>query len=138
MIRSTNDQLRDIREQSESGFACVHIDTCLPCYLQDHHNRDGELLLGVPVDGDTTGQEVKEALLDEFQQIAWDMRGESPGYDHDKAQAAIIEWFADVHPAKMPRPFDPSLDVLDSDEAESCESVYAYFLITWDVPDESD
>lgn len=29
-------------------ITCHYIDTCYPDYLQDHHNRDDELLLCIP------------------------------------------------------------------------------------------
>ena len=43
-----------------------HIDTCLACYLTDHHNRDGELLIGVQADGAMTNAEVLESVSEEF------------------------------------------------------------------------
>lgn len=139
-IRSTDQQLRDIRDETDSGFACVHVDTCLPDYLNDHHNRDGELLLGVPIDGSTTVGEVKQGLISEFADIAYQMAGEKPGYDHLKARQSITDLFADVHPMTLDRtPFDDSLDILDGEEREDSESwCYAYFVITWNVPEDDD
>lgn len=39
-----------------------HIDTCLPDYLQDHHNRDGECLIGIEPCGQTAEQAAGEAM----------------------------------------------------------------------------
>jgi hypothetical protein len=53
-LKSTDEQLADIRADTDSGYALVHVDTCLGCFLQDHHNRDGEFLIGVTVDDNST------------------------------------------------------------------------------------
>lgn len=139
MLRSTQCQLRDFREATDSGFACVHVDTCLPDYLNDHHNRDGELLLGVAVNGLTTVGDVKNELLSEFASIGWDLAGDKPGFDYDKAKAAILASFVDVHPMTLDRGlFDESLDAPNEEEDDFTDSCYAYFVITWEVPDEDD
>ena len=97
------------------------IDVCLSCYLQDHHNRDGELLLSVPVDGTTTNAAVREELLSELQTCDC---GES--FDWDAARQAIAECFAGAEPDKL---FDASLEVNEEDCDESC---YAHFLLSYE------
>ena len=47
-----------------------HVDTCLPDYLQDHHHREGELLLGICLAGQSEAEAV-EALCDEFNGADW-------------------------------------------------------------------
>lgn len=42
-----------------------HVDTCLPCYVLDHCNREGECLVGVPIDGSTTYAQARESLIEE-------------------------------------------------------------------------
>jgi hypothetical protein len=131
------DQLAAIRADTESGFACVHIDTCLSCFLNDHHQRDGELLLGAIVFGDTTIGDVKNELLSEFDSVGWDLASDRAGYDHDKARKAILDLFRDVHPMELDRTaFDSSLDLRDEEDDESGDYCQAWFLITWDVPEE--
>jgi hypothetical protein len=139
-LPSVEDQLQARRDETESGFACVHIDTCLSSFLNDHHHRDGELLLGAIVFGDTTIGAVKNELLSEFNSIAYDLAGEKPGYDHDKARQAILDLFADVHPMDLDRSyFDSSLDIrAEDDEDDWDEYVQAWFLITWNLPDAED
>lgn len=53
-----------------SGFTLSirHIDTCTSQYLNDHHQRDGEVLLGVAVDGATTARTVLLSLPDAWQE----------------------------------------------------------------------
>lgn len=46
-------------------FTVGHIDDCFPEYLGDHHNRDGEYLIGVSIDGTTLVHQVYDAVLGE-------------------------------------------------------------------------
>jgi len=105
-----------------------HIDTCLPDYLQDHHNRDGELLLGVAIDNKTTFTDVKSALLYEFKDV-----GADAAPDEADFLAALAEFFAPYSDV-MSAEFDDSIE--DSDEDNSCESCYAWFLLSWDTETE--
>lgn len=43
--------------EKSTNVSAQHVDTCLSSYLQDHHNRDAELLLGI----EPCGQTVDEA-----------------------------------------------------------------------------
>lgn len=104
----------------------THIDTCLGCYLQDHHNRPGELLLGVPVDGSTTYQEVLDALMDE---LTW--RDADPSFDYGLAKVLAIREFETV--SDMSKPFDSSLEVSTEEDDGMQEDCQAWFLITWDA-----
>lgn len=102
----------------------THIDTCLSCYLQDHHNHDGELLLGVLVDSAITFGEVLAELKSELQQT-----NQGDGFDYDAAAAAIAAEFADVD---LTEAFDASLESPDefSDDGDYPQ---AWFLLTWEV-----
>jgi hypothetical protein len=132
-LPSIQEQLANAREAVDSGIVCAHIDTCHAGYLNDHHNRDNELLLGVFVDGHSTIADVKEALLEEFRAIAFEIGENKPGYDHDKALAAIHTAFSDINPVELHRTaFDDSLDVTDEEDAEYCQ---AWFVLSWDEPD---
>src|SRR5690606_13030504 len=108
ILPSLDEQLRSAREASGQSFMWAHIDTCLSSYLQDHHNRDGELLLGVHVDGTTTIGDLLDNLDGEFRALAWDMGEFRKGYDHDKAKTALDKLAAD-NADRLDRLFDPAL-----------------------------
>lgn len=161
LLPSLNQQLRSEREASDSKFVVSHIDTCLSSYLNDHHNRDGELLLGVFVDGASTVGQVLDALRDEYRQIGYEIGSNRLGFDYDAGLAAI-EALIDENARVAHKPFDLSLDgppseedekFFDEDdnfdeeafeaavaeyerELEMSESCQAWFLIHWDVPEE--
>lgn len=128
-LPSVEEQLTAARDATDSGFAFVHIDTCLGSFLSDHHNRDGELLIGVPVDGNTYLGAVFNDVLMELREIAPD-DGDRAGFNYRKALAAI-EAERDAH-QDLSFLFDSSLDILDDDEFNDGEYVQAWFLITWD------
>lgn len=105
-----------------------HIDTCLSCYLQDHHNRPGELLLGATVDGTTDAKEVLDELLQELN--ARDIDSES--FDYDSAKGALKSLFAERFGTDLSDLFDPSLETPTDEELEMSEPCQAWFLLTWD------
>lgn len=132
---SLDQQLRSAREASGQKFLWAHIDTCLSCFLHDHHHRDGELLLGVYVDGSSTVGDVLDGLKDEFRQIAWDLGESRLGYDHLEARKAL-DVLIDENADRREQLFDSSLEVLDEDfDGETCQ---AWFLLTWDLPDDEE
>lgn len=106
---------------------CSLIDVCLSCYLTDHHNREGELLLSVPVDRTTRNGEVRRALIDELGAADY---GLPDGFDYDEAERAINACFAAADGRKT---FDSSLDRRGDDDDESC---MAHFLITYGDDDD--
>lgn len=118
------------------AYAVQHIDTCFPDHLTDHHNRDGALLLGVFVHGETTFGEVKAALLSEFDDATSSIDPESlPGFDDEAARKVILDYFAPLHPMELDRShFDGDLAVLDGEDwdnmGETCPQ--AWFLLTWE------
>lgn len=114
------------------SLSISHIDTCLPCYLQDHHNREGEVLLQASVDGSTNYRQVHAALFDQWHNEA---EVEIPeGYEVEQASAeidaafarALQEEFSTV--TKWDAVFDPSLEMGNPDDGDS---VHAYFLVTY-------
>lgn len=107
-----------------------HIDTCLACYLTDHHNRDGEVLIGVQVDGAMTNAEVLESVIEEFGRTDWPDDAEN--VTDDDVEAAVKAVFQN---AKPNAPFDSSLEVNESDEDWS-EPVQAWFLLTYSSDDD--
>ncbi len=136
-IISTQDQLAAQRDAAESGVALVHVDTCLSSYVQDHHNRDGECLFGVYVDGGTDAAEVLSGLLAELRATG----DRIPDYvTDDDAKGAIKAWFAEAFgtsPEALAKPFDSRLEMPSEDELENGldESCQAWFVLTWQVLD---
>lgn len=140
-LKSTQEQIADYRDASDLGVAVVHIDTCLGSFLHDHHNRDGECLFGVFVDGDSTNADVLNGLLDEMRATG-DRVPDSVSWDVIKGAAKAL--FVDLDPAAR---FDSSLETppqpedFESDKefyaADSewgdAEPVQAWFVLTWDV-----
>lgn len=113
-------------------FTCSHIDTCLGSFLTDHHNRDGELLLGVTVNGESTIGAVFHDLFMELNEVALD-NGDQGGFNYDEAGKAIRALRDENHPMELDRSyFDSSLDIPDDDEFNMEEQVQAWFLIQWE------
>lgn len=123
------------------NLSISHIDTCLPCFLTDHHNRDGECLFGVYVDGSTSRLDLMNELIDEVRQTG-DRLPES--ISDDAVKACIKSLFAEAYGTTeeaFALPFDPSLDIVNHEnladaDAGGDEVPQAWFLLTWDVPDE--
>jgi hypothetical protein len=135
-LPSVQEQLQTRRDESETKFAVTHIDTCLPCYLNDHHNRDGELLLGVFVDGNATVGAVLDDLLDEYRQIGYEMGENRMGFDYCAGLKAIEAEIAE-NSDNRGKLFDSSLEYHSEDEF-SGDYVQAWFLIHWDIAAEGD
>lgn len=121
-------------EQEIMSFAASvrHIDTCLSCYVTDHCNGDAELLIGVPVNGDTTYAEVREGLEREIS--ALDLSGRLDDADlaplYAAIRAAVLDEFSTVRDTAAP--FDASLEVASPDDDESAgELCYAWFRVSW-------
>ena len=116
-----------------------HIDTCLSCYLTDHHNRPGEVLIGVPVTAATTYAEALEQLVSE-----WDNGGLNEDVDIDVAEAIDVAFgiellaFTDMlrQAGRLHKPFAPPLE--PDDGSDDGEGPQAWFLIKYagDDPDE--
>lgn len=122
-------------------MTCTHIDTCLSSFLHDHHNREGELLLGVFVDGRFTYGDVKAGLLSELYAAGASIDPVAmPGFDHEAAYAAALALFADLHPMELDRSlFDESLDIIEEmEEGDAEEMAQAWFLFRWDYPTPTD
>lgn len=113
------------------SVAIQHIDTCFPEYLTDHHNRDGELLVGVPVDATTTNGEVAQGILDEINGADY---GLPDWLTDDMIQKAVD----DELPASVSDDaFDDTLDCLGSSDDEPCDELpTAWFLLTFSEDDD--
>ncbi len=102
-----------------------HVDTCLPCYVQDHCNGDDECLVGVPVARRDRVWHVRQCL--EFDVL----RGASDSFPADMPDDVILAAIADAwrgaHPLKA---WDRSLEPDNSEDmGESC---YAWFRFSWE------
>lgn len=100
-----------------------HVDTCLPCYVQDHCNGETEMLIGVPVDRASRMHNVKQALADEARDYSDKFPDDLPD---STVAAAIGELFKGVHPLKA---FNHSLGAAGDEMGESC---YAWFRVEWE------
>ena len=116
-----------------SSFSCRHIDTCLSSFLLDHHNRDGELLLGVAVDGASTVGNVLDDLEAELREVILE-EGERGGFTYEGARQALADQ-RNENLDRLDRLFDSSLEVL-SDDDFNMEHCSAWFLLTWDETEE--
>lgn len=115
------------------------IDVCLGCFINDHHDRPGELLLGVYVDGSTSRHDVMSGAIDEMRQIGFDRLPEMVEgmTGTDAAKAAIKTLFCEsfgTTPEALAKPFDPTLEVPSGDSGlDGGDYCQAWFLLTWEV-----
>lgn len=104
------------------------VDVCLPCFLTDHHNREGECLIGVVVSGTTSVKSVKDVLFWE----AW--RAESiPALSEDPEEEKTIlrnAINASLANREDSEAFDSTLPIED-DDCDMEELVQAWFVFTW-------
>jgi len=104
-----------------TGLSLTHVDTSVWCYLNDHHNRDGEALLAVHVDGKTTLGDVLDRLESDFldNDFPEDLRAAENVDDVDAMfQVAIEDFRNDEDPSHL---FDSDLDCPPSDNIWSDE-----------------
>ncbi len=104
---------------------CYHKDTCLSCYLQNHHNGDNELLIGIP----PSGQSLAEAVEDLMSEVSESDKVPETVTD-DAIRAALTEACEDV-----------DFRWIDS-EGERCDEQpedeplgdepYVYFVLRWE------
>lgn len=113
------DEWRIIESTSESYDVSL-IDVCLSCYLTDHHNRDGEQLLCVAVDGSTRNGHVASELRAELQNYEFPR-----GFNYGAAELAIADCMSKADGRRL---FDSSLE-----RGECDESCYAYFLLSYTI-----
>ena len=102
-----------------------YLDTCLPCYLQDHHNRDGETLvyalLGCTVE-DTVDQMIENLDMDLPLPANWSV-------------AALKESISKAIAGVDLRTFDETGNRIDGEatESEIDQAPMIYVLLTWDA-----
>ncbi|AEI71124.1 hypothetical protein [EBPR siphovirus 5] len=104
-----------------------HVDTCLPCYVQDHCNGESECLVGVPVSRADRVWHVRQCL--EFDVS----RGASDSFPEDmldsEIQAAIADAWRGAHPLKA---WDRTLERATAESDEMGESCYSWFRFEWE------
>ena len=117
---------------THGDIGCYHKDTCISDYLTDHHNRDGECLVGISV----YGQDARQACDDLISEI----RGCDYGIPESITEqdlyvaARVAVTNVDFRPydedgnpvAECDVPPEVWEHILDQ-----CES-QAYFVFTWD------
>jgi hypothetical protein len=108
-----------------------YVDTCLPCYLTDHHNREGEMLLGVCPSGQTSEQAVEE-LMEEINGAMYDSVPEEVG--DEEIHVALTAAVEGVDFRTISSNGDRLEDGEDEDEdpAEDFgEESQAWFVLSW-------
>jgi len=114
-----------------------YVDTCLPCYLQDGHNRKGEWLLCEAPYGQTEDEFV-DALIEQ-------MNGESPPEDFEES---FPEWPKnEIRAALKEAVAGVDLRFIDNDGHEvdkgdmtdehvyEDDHPYVYVVLRWEVDD---
>ena len=107
-----------------------YVETCLPCYVNDHCNGDDELLLGVSVTPRMSAREVWQGLCDE-----WRNNGDKAPAEYTDSQFCT-ESLRIFTLDGFDKPFAPNLEVPDEDD-DTHEWPQAWFRVSWGAPDES-
>lgn len=112
-----------------TNVAATHIDTCLSCYLTDHHNRDGEALVGIIPRGQSVDEAASE-LADETESVGDDR------VPADLTRDEIVLTFKRAlrgvdlrhigHDGRRTNVEPMDIDTDDSDRAQ------VWFLLTWE------
>lgn len=99
----------------------TYIDTCYPDFLTDHHNREGELLVGIILGSETP---IADQLVDELSSGDYGVPDEISDDDIKRACRGI---HVDL------RPVDRNGDrcPFDSEELHGEEQPSAWFLLKW-------
>lgn len=121
-----------------------HKDTCTPDYLNDHHNREGEFLVGILLGDYESEAKVAESLLETINRNAPE---EFPfDFEDPKLVAAVTQAATGVdcrvtddcgnHVSRPAEDEEGSEEALEKFEKllESCEC-YAWFLVEWEAED---
>ena len=104
-----------------------YVGTMCPDYLQDHHCRDGEYLLGAMVDGTSTIQDVVDGWIDSVFGCMGDNIPED--IPDDDIRAAILHIVRG--PVSLKTVFDDTLPIYDDDDPS--ELPYAYAYLSWAI-----
>jgi hypothetical protein len=104
------------------NVSAQHIDTCLSCYLTDHHNRDGELLVGIEPRGQSVADAVTEAQDEAFALLD----GNGPSLDADLVALAfrIALDGVDLKPVDETSP---------GDDDDSSDRAQVWILLSWET-----
>ena len=138
--QTAQQRLRTITKESEKmtmantnlrkvfDYSIYHSDTCMSDYLQDHHNREGEHLLGVSVRQDTTIKQVKERLMEEFGNT-WN--DSIPEELTSSMFASLLHDTFEGEDDMVPSSFC-YIDLKEDDENDDTEECYAWFVLSWE------
>ena len=111
-----------------------HIDTCFVDFLQDHHNRDGEMLLGVSV---SEGMSADDVIEDLMREVHSSMDDEIPEEVTDEQLHAAFT--AAVLPNYTPNQWGLEA-IWDADQIaannEQGDVPSHWFVLTWEREDE--
>ncbi len=120
---------------SSYTISAKHVDTCMPCYLQDSHSRDGEWLLCAAPRGQAA-DELAEELYDQ-------MQGEAPPEDFENAfpdgwpsREVLLATFREALEGVDLRFIDGDGNPVDAEDMTDehtyeGESPYVYVVLQW-------
>lgn len=103
-----------------------YVDTCLPDYLQDHHNRPGEMLVGSYL-----GMTKEDTALEMLQNMD-DDSVLPPGWDPDTVQAEIAMVLNGVD-LRMVDAHGNRVDTKasEAEESDGLSEAMVWVLLTW-------
>lgn len=99
-------------EIEETGLEVGIVDVCLGCYLQDHHNRPGERLIGVTAYGQDSYQLAKD-VINELCNADYEM----PEAVSDSAIMMLVRGLGDI---RRMTSVDPCCDDTENCGHEAC------------------
>lgn len=104
---------------------CYHKDTCLPDYVQNHHNGDRELLIGISPCNQSQSQAEKDILaeIDQAEKVPEDLPLEEIARAVGQAVKGVDFRYIDSQGNRC----TPNQWVNDDGENESV----VWFLLTW-------
>jgi hypothetical protein len=108
----------------KTSIEIEYTDTCFSCYLTDHHNRDGEALIGIALG--VSKEDAINEIVDEFYQNTA-VREDCPSVEIKYVRAAAEKAIKGVDLER--ERFDGEGDAEDHPYDDE---PFAWFLVTWD------
>lgn len=109
-----------------------HKDTCISCYLRDHHNRDGECLVGIMPYCQTV-EEAREEIFREISDVWYEKVPEA--ITDAQIKAAIAECVPDTAVKEfyyIDGDGETHATVPESAEDDDClETAQLWFVMEW-------
>ena len=122
-----------VRIPIKYDVSASHIDTCFSDYLQDHHTRDGEMLLGVPLFEGMTATDLVDGLLNEVSSFM--DAGVPEEVDNDQLRAAFTEAVDPRHAWGLEEIWTEEEIAANDEDGETPSH---WFVLRWSRVDEDD